>query len=544
MSYDPSPTYPLVSGHVEVGYDALAAHVVRTRPSVLALDGRRTVPWEPVIGAFGRALAAAGVSSEAVRAPLPEAELERHIAAARLQGDPVFARLLGTSLADLFTEPPGPIVSANAELTLVYGPGSALVPHDELWLLDHPKRVALAAAPNDEQRLFFADWPLYDRHARSLASGLDKYVDLEEPGRPRSVAGAALRATLSDVAGRPFRTRPAFLPGPWGGQWLRGELGIATEADNLAWSYELIAPEAGLLLGSDETVEVGFELLLGLEVETILGTTVADQFEGSFPIRFDYLDTLGGGHLSIQCHPTPAYASEVFGLPYTQHETYYVVETSPGATIYLGLREDADVADLRTEAEHAAGDGIAFEPETYVQVHPAEQHQLYSVPAGTVHASGAGSAVLEISATPYLYTLRFYDWLRRGLDGQLRAVHLEHAFANLDQARRGAAVAAELIREPVEVRAGDGWTELDLRTPDELFYAVHRLDFDDDVRDDTAGHCHVLCLVAGSEVELDTERGAHPLSYGETIVVPASVGPYRLRRVRGEPCKAIKAFVR
>jgi len=171
MSYDPSPTYPLVSGHVEVGYDALAAHVVRTRPSVLALDGRRTVPWEPVIGAFGRALAAAGVSSEAVRAPLPEAELERHIAAARLQGDPVFARLLGISLADLFTEPPGPIVSADAELTLVYGPGSALVPHDELWLLDHPKRVALAAARTREDNRAPPRARLWRRRRLSIVGG-------------------------------------------------------------------------------------------------------------------------------------------------------------------------------------------------------------------------------------------------------------------------------------------------------------------------------------------------------------------------------------
>ena len=69
--------------------------------------------------------------------------------------------------------------------------------------------------------------------------------------------------------------------------------------------------------------------------------------------------------------------------------------------------------------------------------HPAERHRLYLIPAGTPHASGAGNVVLEISATPYLYTLRFYDWLRRDLDGELRPVHVGHAFANVDpQSRR------------------------------------------------------------------------------------------------------------
>ena len=113
--------------------------------------------------------------------------------------------------------------------------------------------------------------------------------------------------------------------------------------------------------------------------------------------------------------------------------------------------------------------------------------------------------MLEISATPYLYTLRFYDWLRRDLDGELRPVHLDHAFANLDPARRRR--VAELIPEPSVVRAGDGWTELALGRHPELFFAVHRLDFDDEVEDDTRGRFHVLNLVEGEEVEIETAAG-------------------------------------
>src|SRR5206468_13056915 len=114
-----------------------------------------------------------------------------------------------------------------------------------------------------------------------------------------------------------------------------------------------------------------------------------------------------------------------------------------------------------------------FEPERFLQTQPAEQHRLYLIPAGTPHASGAGNVVLEISATPYLYTLRFYDWLRRNLDGRLRPVHLEHAFANLHP-RTG----TDLVQEPRELRGGAGWRELVLGTLPELFYAVHRLEFE------------------------------------------------------------------
>jgi mannose-6-phosphate isomerase class I len=469
----------------------------------------------------------------------------------------VFARTFEGSLSELYDGLPSARAAAE-EGTLVFGPGSALVGHDVLWYADRPKRMALddvqrgragnvgqpPGEPGSERRLAFVDWPMLDRHKHELAGRLDRYIDLSDPDAPCSLEGDALRRSLAGLAVQPFRTRPTFLPGPWGGQWLRRVLGVATDAPNLAWSYELITPESGILLGDSKHAEVGFELLMSRHGSSVLGTEVAERFGQSFPIRFDYLDTLDGGDLSIQCHPSETYMRETFGLSYTQHETYYVMVTTPGAKIFLGLREDADLRAFEADAELAEQPGEAFEPERYLQTHAAEQHRLYLIPAGTPHASGAGNVVLEISATPYLYTLRFYDWLRRDLEGELRPVHLRHAFSNLDLRRRGESVR-KLMPEPSVVRGGSGWSELALGRSPELFFAVHRLDFDDEITDDTSGRFHVLNLAAGEEMEVQTAVGAvHPLSYAETMVIPAAVGGYRLRRLRGGPCKVVKAFVR
>jgi hypothetical protein len=152
--------------------------------------------------------------------------------------------------------------------------------------------------------------------------------------------------------------------------------------------------------------------------------------------------------------------------------------------------------------------------------------------------------VLEISRTPYLYSLRFSDWLRPDLDGELRPVHLRHAFANLDRSLKGRAVPARLIQQPRVLRRAPGMVELVLGTLPELFLAVHRLDLDGQADDDTAGRFHVLNLVEGEEMLVETERRGHLLAYAETIVAPASVGRYRLHRRGGAPCKVIKAFVR
>jgi mannose-6-phosphate isomerase class I len=561
VTYDPEPRYPVVGGQVDTGYGAPAADVAKRRPDVVAVDGPAALPWLRLGAAVADAIRAAGlrVRTIDVRSVLaPWEEIRRRTAAAELPDDPVFARIFEGSLSELFDGVPTVERSAAEDVLVVVGPGSALVDHDLLWYADLPKRLALEAVQRghagnvgqvpgergSEQRLLFVDWPMLDRHKQELAANIDRYIDVSDPDAPRSLGGDALRRSLADIARRPFRTRPTFLPGPWGGQWLRRALGAPTDAPNLAWSYELITPESGILIGGAEPAEVGFELLMAAHAEEVLGQPVAERFGQSFPIRFDYLDTLEGGHLSIQCHPSETYMQDTFGLPYTQHETYYVMVTTPGAKIFLGLRGDADLEAFQAEAELAERPGEAFEPERYLQTHPAEQHRLYLIPAGTPHASGAGNVVLEISATPYLYTLRFYDWLRRDLDGGLRPVHVRHAFSNLDPARRGEAVR-ELMPEPSVERRGAGWSELALGRPPELFFAVHRLDFEDEVADAASDGFHVLNLVAGEEIEVRTDAGpVHPLSYAETIVIPAAVGEYRLRRVRGGSCKVVKAFVR
>jgi mannose-6-phosphate isomerase class I len=558
VSYDPNPRYPVADGEVEVGYGSLADDVGRDGNRTLAIDGPAALSWDRFLAGLVQELGRRNVTAELVDARrflAPWEEIKQRTARSVLGGDPVFGRIFEGALAELFDELPR--VQSGARVVVVFGPGSAFVEHDLLWYADLPKRLSLTAVrrggagnlgqsagqAGTEQQLLFVDWPVLERHKQELLPRLDRYVDLSEYETPRSLVGEALRRTLYDLAGSPFRTRPTFLPGPWGGQWLRDTLGISTDAPNLAWSYELITPESGILLGTEEPIEVGFELLMAAEGDRVLGAELAMRFGVSFPIRFDYLDTFGGGHLSIQCHPSAEYMRETFGLPYTQHETYYVVDTKPGAEIFLGLREDADLEAFRVEAERAEDPGLELEPGRYLQTHPAVQHRLYLIPAGTPHASGADNIVLEISATPYLYTLRFYDWLRRDLEGELRPVHLVHAFSNLDPLRSGESVRRELIPEPRPVRKGTDWVELELGRLPDLFFAVHRVDFEEAVDQDTAGRFHVLNLVAGQQVEIESETGVHGLAYAETIVVPAAVGQYRLRRARGGACKVVKAFV-
>ncbi|MYS22099.1 hypothetical protein GTW78_18350 [Streptomyces sp. SID4948] len=580
MPYQPNPRYEAAGAPVLRGWAAaLAALGERTR--VLAVDGPWALDWDGVGAALSAALPGR-VLLDMRRHLAPWPEIEARTESGALVGDPHFAALSQASLADFFAElpavdPEDAVDAAAGGPTVVYGPGAALVGHDTLWYADLPKRYAEAAVsagtvtnlgqrPADgtagTRRLFYIDWPVLDRHRDGLAGRIDRWLDLQDPAAPASLDGDTLRATAARLARRPFRTRPTFNTTPWGGQWARRELGHNPDGPNTALGYELIAPESGILIGGgpagdDGTgpedgadtpqIELPFQLLVALHPELVLGPRVHDLFGASFPIRFDYLDTVRGGNLSVHCHPRPQYMKDVFGWSYTQHETYYMMVGSEQNTVFLGLRGDADVAEFHRRAHDADTSGTAFPIERFVQTFPATPHQLFLIPGGTPHGSGAGNVVLEVSATPYLYSLRFYDWLRRDARDRQRAVHVEHAFRNLDTDRTGEAVGRDLVQSPRALRAGDGWSEEVLGQLPEMFFTVNRLVVQGQAvaPDATDGRFHVINVVEGEGVRVRTEAGdEHRVGYAETLVIPAAVGGYTVTGLGPGGSRVIKAFVK
>lgn len=565
VAYEPNPAYAPLGGSVCRGWPEAVADL----PSgsfVLALDGPAILEWPVVVGGLVEALTEAGrtVRTLDLRSHvIPWEKLVALTESPALPDDPDFATLAQQDLADLFESLPS-VSASDSESVVVFGPGAALLAHDVLWYADLPKRFAEAAVsagtarnlgqpdgagPATTKRLFYIDWPILDRHRDSLADRIDRWIDTQDALAPASIGGAALRETMATLASRPFRTRPTFNTTSWGGHWAQEELGHNPAARNTALGYELIAPESGVLLGTDPAcrVELPFQLIVARHPDALLGSAVAEEFGTSFPIRFDYLDTVGGGSLSVHCHPQSDYMKRVFGWPYTQHETYYILVGGPENRVYLGLRDDVDLSEFHQRAHDADEHGVPFDIEEYVQTFPADQHQLFLIPAGTPHGSDKGNVVLEVSATPYLYSLRFYDWLRRDADDRQRPVHVGHAFANLNRERRGAAVRTELVQSPRELRTGSGWSEVTLGSAPDMFFDVLRVELaaKSSASSDTAGRFHVLNVVEGDGVEVSTASGhRHNLAYAETMVVPAAVGMYWLHALGPGPVKVVKSLVK
>ena len=400
------------------------------------------------------------------------------------------------------------------------------------------------------KRAYFLDWRVADRHKDDLYGKVDYWIDGNLPEQPAMLRGAHFRDALAAVSRRPFRVVPFFDPGPWGGQWMRHHFDLPDGPPNYAWCFDCVPEENSLVLrfGKRE-FELPALTLVHQQAQNLLGETIVQQFGAEFPIRFDFLDTMEGGNLSLQVHPLRSYVQQHFGLSYTQDESYYMLDAGPDATVFLGLREGIDCESMAADLRTAQTGGPAFPATKYVNVWPARKHAHFSIPAGTVHCSGSNSLVLEISATPYIFTFKLWDWGRLGLDGSPRPVHLSHGLSNIQWDRTTSWVRDHLIDQEEPLASGDGWREERTGLHSLEFIETRRHWFTGPVSHHTHGNLNVLNLVEGDAVIVESPTDAFSpmtIHYAETFIVPASVGAYAIRPAQpsSKPLATIKAWIR
>ena len=166
------------------------------------------------------------------------------------------------------------------------------------------------------------------------------------------------------------------------------------------------------------------------------------------------------------------------------------------------------------------------------------------------HCSGKNGMVLEISATPYIFTFKLWDWGRMGLDGKPRPINIEHGKAVLDWSRRKEYAQKQLINAVTPVAAGDGWREEHTGLHEREFIETRRHWFSKKVYHQTHHSVNVLNLVEGREAVVESPTGAFApfvVHYAETFVIPEQVKEYTIRphgESEGRECATIKAFVR
>lgn len=564
--YDIYPGFHIGAGKIDAGFDALARRL--SSHAIIMLDGFCGVLWEDFRARLHIALVALGKTvawhniDDALKS---EADIDALIAPYLGGDDPIFGTRFTGALVDFLIDEALANINPDidAEINIVYGCGATLcgwngarvyldVPKNEIQFRARAGSITNlgAKAAFDPKvmykRFYFVDWPALNAHKQASLPEIDIFVDAQRPDEPLFVAGDDLRDALTTMSRNFFRVRPWFEPGPWGGQWIKQHMPqLPQDAPNYAWSFELIVPENGLTLTSDGwMLEVSFDCLLFHAQEAVLGKGAA-RFGVEFPIRFDFLDTFDGGNLSVQCHPRPAYAKAHFGENFTQDETYYILDCAPDAQVYLGFKEDIDPPAFRNALEKSFTEATPVDVEQFVNIEPAKKHDLFLIPNGTIHCSGKNNLVLEISATPYIFTFKMYDWMRLDLDGRPRPLNITRAFDNLYFDRKGERIRREFVSQPKITALGDGWQIEHVPTHAEHFYDVERLTFSDRIECETSDSVQVMSLVEGSAILLETASGLkQTFSYAETFVVPAAASRFTLINQSDTPAVVVKCYLK
>ena len=565
-SYDIYPAFPLSGASIGIGYSALAK-AVKDQQTII-IEGYGGVLWDELINSLNAVFTNQNKKItwyDAAAAFKSEEEINEMLNPYLGGDDPLFGKIYEGELIDFFD--PGKLaafrISDAADINIIYGCGSSLIAKGFLIYADAPKNeiqfrsrasavsnlgVSSSYSPKETyKRFYYVDWVVLNKHKKSLLPYIDVIADTQRRGNPVFTDGNSFRETLTAMTKSVVRARPWFEPGVWGGEWIKENISQLNNKEvNYAWSFELITPENGLMFESRGVLlEISFDFLMYRNNEAILGES-SKRFGDEFPIRFDFLDTFRGGNLSLQCHPSTKYIKENFGENYTQDETYYILDCDEQSSVYLGFHDDIDTIAFKKELLESFATNKEVDVEKYVQKHVVKKHELFLIPNGTVHCSGVNNLVLEISSTPYIYTFKMYDWLRDDLEGNPRPLNIERAFDNLCYDWKGKKVKEELISKPYKCSEGKGWKCYHLPTHKEHFYDISRYHIEpfSTVEIDTANQCHIMNLVEGKQVTVQTLNHYYAtFHYAETFFVPAAAEKYKLENTTGKVIQVIVAFV-
>ena len=301
---------------------------------------------------------------------------------------------------------------------------------------------------------------------------------------------------------KPLKFEPILRTMVWGGNRLGTYKGLTEKIDHIGESWELSAfPDRMSVVAEGPLKGRDLESVVKEYRGKLVGRRVYRENHNEFPLLFKFIDA--ERDLSIQVHPNDEMARRLHGT-HGKTEMWYVIDAEPGAFLYSGLSK----AISPEEYTARIADGSITEVLARYEVQPGD---VFFLPAGRIHAIGAGCLVAEIQQTSDL-TYRIFDYNRLGLDGKPRQLHTELARKAIDYR-----VQADYQTHYSPSRD----TEVELvRCP---YFTTTLLDLTRSFRKDLSGldsFLAVMCLAGSGSIQADAD--SVPVRQGETLLIPAS----------------------
>lgn len=321
--------------------------------------------------------------------------------------------------------------------------------------------------------------------------------------------------TEQAAGGQPFLLKPVGKDYLWGGTRLNDDFSKGIEMSPLAETWECSTHPDGLSVVASGEYE-GWTLRdVLMKNPAYMGEKHAGK-KGDIPILIKFIDAKSD--LSVQVHPDDEYAREHENGSLGKFEMWYVLDAQRGAEIVYGFHRDMDKETLLQGVK-------AGTIEKYLQKVQVHKDDMFYIPAGQVHAIGAGTLIAEIQESSNL-TYRLYDYNRLDKDGKPRPLHIEKAVQVVNF--RG----GEEPRQPMRVLKFKRGFATELLCRCKYFQTERMLLNTERWRDGAefqtrADSFQVLLCTEGVGTLADRAEGI-PFIKGDCIFVPAGSGPLRL----------------
>ncbi|MBO3116387.1 class I mannose-6-phosphate isomerase [Winogradskyella sp. DF17] len=215
----------------------------------------------------------------------------------------------------------------------------------------------------------------------------------------------------------PIKFRPILKEKIWGGEKLSLLLNKETMSKNIGESWEISGVEENISIVANGLYKgISLNDLIKKFKGDFLGQANICAFGENFPLLIKFLDAQT--NLSVQVHPDDKMASK-YHNSYGKTEMWYIMDAEKDAEIVLGLKDKSiDKSVLK--------DINASNVNSIFNNRPVKKGESYFIPAGEIHAIGAGILAAEIQQTSDI-TYRVYDWEREDINGNMRKLHTEKA---------------------------------------------------------------------------------------------------------------------
>lgn len=306
----------------------------------------------------------------------------------------------------------------------------------------------------------------------------------------------------------PLKFEPFLRTMVWGGEKIAPYKGVATDQEKIGESWEISAVKGHVsTIANGEYAGRGLTDLMEEFGEQIVGKKVFAEYGTEFPLLIKFIDAKSD--LSIQVHPDDELAAKTHPGMKGKTEMWYVVGADEGAHLLSGLTTEITPDEYEARVKDNTITDVLAE-------HSIAPGDVFFLPAGRIHAIGAGSFVAEIQQTSDL-TYRIYDYGRLGLDGKPRELHIEQAKEATDYTvfPEYKTSYAKAMNEEVCIVSCK-------------YFTTGLLDMDKEfVKDlsDLDSFLVVMCVKGeGTLVDTEADGKVHelPVRQGETILVPAT----------------------